>query len=550
MSQNKITVLLRMLKLVKPLKWFMVLAVILGTLGFLAAQMIPIMGVWGILAVLGEGSPLSIRTIMILLPVLALVRSVCRFSEQRTNHYIAFTLLAIVRDRVFQALRRLCPAKLEGRDRGDLVSLITSDVELMEVFYAHTISPICIALTTETIMVLLIGHYHPLQGLLALCAFLSIGVILPAWISRRSGTLGDDLRRRSGDLAAHMLESIRGIDTTLQYHDGEHRLKEISSKTLELSKDQGELNRLTGTNSSLANTLILTFNLLMLCLCIHLYRSGAVTFEGFLIPLTALMSSYGPVSALAALGTTLQNTTAAGSRILALVDEIPETEDISGYPEISWNGASADNVTFSYGGETVLDHVSLDIPEKGITGISGKSGSGKSTLLKLLMRFWKVKNGHIMVSGTDIDQINTVNLRNMESYMTQDTVLFKDTIAENVKIAKLDASQQEVEEACQRASLHEFIMSLPEGYDTVIGPDRALSGGERQRLGLARAFLHDAGLILLDEPTSNLDSLNEAIVLKALYREKDKRSIVIVSHRQSTMRIADQVYPMSQGRIS
>ena len=262
------------------------------------------------------------------------------------------------------------------------------------------------------------------------------------------------------------------------------------------------------------------------------------------------MSSYGPVSALAALGTTLQNTTAAGSRILSLIDEIPETEDITGYPEVSWNGASAEDVTFSYGGETVLDHVSLDIPEKGITGISGKSGSGKSTLLKLLMRFWKVKNGHIMVSGTDIDQINTVNLRNMESYMTQDTVLFKDTIAENVKIAKLDASQQEVEEACQRASLHEFIMSLPEGYDTVIGPDRALSGGERQRLGLARAFLHDAGLILLDEPTSNLDSLNEAIVLKALYREKDKRSIVIVSHRQSTMRIADQVYPMSQGRIS
>ncbi len=399
MKQNKITVLLRMLKLVDPLRWFMVLAVVLGTFGFMAAQMIPILGVWGILAVLGEGSPLSFRTIMIILPVLAVVRAVCRFSEQRTNHYIAFTLLAIVRDRVFQALRRLCPARLEGRDSGDLVSLITSDVELMEVFYAHTISPICIALVTETIMVLFIGHYHPLQGLLALCAYLCIGIALPAWISKRSGTLGDDLRRKAGDLAAHMLESIRGIDTTLQYHDGEHRLKEISEKTAELSKDQGELNRLTGTNAALANTLILIFNLLMLCLSVYLYRNGSVTFEGFLIPLTALMSSYGPVSALAALGTTLQNTTAAGGRVLALIDELPETEEISGYPEISWNGAKADNVSFSYGGETVLENVSLDIPEKGITGISGKSGSGKSTLLKLLMRFWKAKSGHIMISG-------------------------------------------------------------------------------------------------------------------------------------------------------
>ena len=551
MKQNKIAVLLRMLKLVKPLRWFMALAVVLGTLGFLTAQMIPVFGVWGILAVLGESAPFTLKTIMILLPVLAVVRSVCRFSEQRTNHYIAFTLLAIVRDRVFQALRRLCPAKLEGRDSGDLVSLITSDVELMEVFYAHTISPICIALVTETIMVLFISHYHPLQGLLALCAYLCIGILLPAWISKRSGTLGDDLRRKSGDLASHMLESIRGIDTTLQYHDGEHRLKEISERTLRLSEDQGELNRLSGTNAALANTLILIFNLLMLVLSVHLYRNGSVTFEGFLIPLAALMSSYGPVSALAVLGTTLQNTTAAGSRVLALVDEEPETEEISGYPEVIWNGASAEHVTFSYGSETVLRDVSLEIPVHGITGISGKSGSGKSTLLKLLMRFWKTKAGNIKISDTEIEKINTGNLRNMEGYMTQETVLFKDTIANNVRIGKLDASQEEVEDACRRASLHEFIASLPQGYETVIGEGTVtLSGGEKQRLGLARAFLHDAGLILLDEPTSNLDSLNEAIVLKALYQEKEKKSIVIVSHRQSTMRIADTVYSMDQGRIS
>lgn len=550
-KQSKLRVLLRMLDLVRPLAWWMVLAVCLGTLGFLTAQFIPIFGAWGILYGLGVSTPLPLRSLMIGLAVCAVTRAVFRFSEQRTNHYIAFTLLAIVRDRVFKALRKLCPAKLEGRDKGDLISLITSDVELLEVFYAHTISPICIAVAVEFIMCLFIGSYHWSQGVLALCAYLVIGIGVPLFISRRSGSLGDELRAQSGQLAAHMLESIRGIDETQQYHGGEKRLKEISDRTEQLSVRQGVLNRLTGTNLALANTLILVFDMTMLLLSAILYTSGAVGFDGFLIPLIALMSSFGPVSALAALGTTLQNTVASGARVLAIVDEEPETEDVNGMPDISFEGALANNVSFSYGGDTVLKDLSLVIPKGKVTGIVGRSGCGKSTLLKLLMRFWKVSDGQISVSDRDIEEINTTDLRNMESYMTQETQLFQDSIANNVRIGKLDATEEEIEKACKKASIHDFIMTLPKGYDTPVGElGDTLSGGEKQRIGLARAFLHDAPFMLLDEPTSSLDSLNEAIILKSLKDFGKDKTILLVSHRQSTMCIADDVVSMDSGRIS
>ena len=474
-----------------------------------------------------------------------------KYGEQRTNHYIAFTLLAIIRDKVFQALRRLCPAKLEGRDKGDLISLITSDVELLEVFYAHTISPICIAVLTELIMVLFIGSYHWSLGLLAFAAFVSVGVILPLIISKRSGNLGDELRAENGELAAYMLESIRGLDDTIQYGGGEKRLSGLADKTIRLSEKQGRLNKLTGVNLALANTFILIFDVSMLTLCTVLYTKGAVGFDGFLIPLIALMSSFGSVTALANLGTTLQATVASGARVLAVIDEQTETEDVTGKEEIRFSGASAENVTFSYGGERVLDGLSLTFPENKIIGIVGKSGCGKSTLLKLMMRFWNVNSGKIAVSGVNVDEINTANLRDMESYMTQETQIFKDTIAGNIRIAKLNASQEEIEAACKKASIHDFIMTLPKGYDTEVGElGETLSGGERQRIGLARAFLHDAPFVLLDEPTSNLDSLNEAVILRSLKEEAKGKTVVLVSHRRSTVRIADEVIGMKAGRVS
>jgi len=548
---NKAKVLLRMIKLVKPLTGCMVLAVLFGTIGFLTAQFIPVLGGMIILNGTGEESKLSLKVLIILLLSFALLRAVFRFAEQRMNHYIAFTLLAIIRDRVFKALRKLCPAKLEGRDKGDLISLITSDVELLEVFYAHTISPICIAVITETVMCLFIGSYHPLLGLVALISYLLVGVALPLIISGRSGTAGDELRKQSGDLSAHMLESIRGIDDTIQYSYGKKRLKEIGDKTTELSANQGILSKLTGTNMAIANLMILLADIVMLFICIMLYQNGQIGFDGFLIPLIALMSSFGPVIALSALGTTLQSTIASGSRVLSIIDETPETEDISGKDEIAFSGAEVQALDFAYGDEEVLNNVSITVPEKKIVGIVGKSGCGKSTLLKLLMRFWKVKPGQIQISNRNIDDINTDNIRDLESYMTQETQLFKDTIANNIRIGKLNATDEEVIEACKKASIHDFIMTLPNGYETEVGElGSTLSGGEKQRIGLARAFLHDAPFMLLDEPTSNLDSLNESVILRSLKQEKGEKTIVLVSHRQSTVRIADEIHSMDGGRLS
>ncbi|MCR5846495.1 MAG: ABC transporter ATP-binding protein/permease [Lachnospiraceae bacterium] len=561
-KQSKVIILLRMIKLVKPLTGFMIMAVFFGTMGFLAAEFIPILGGFAVINALGGNTCFSLKTIFILLPILAILRAVFRLSEQRTNHYIAFTLLAIIRDKVFKALRKLCPAKLEGKDKGDLISLITSDVELLEVFYAHTISPICIAIVTELLMCVFIGYFHPLLGVVAMAAYLSVGVLLPIIISKRSGTMGDDLRAKSGELSAHMLENIRGIDDTMQYSYGNVRLYEITEKTNELSKKQGLLSRLTGTNMALANTMILISDIVMLAVCALLYQNGKVGFDGFLIPLIALMSSFGPVTVLAALGTTLQSTVASGARVLAVIDEVPVTEDIAGKEETDFTGAKVQNVSFSYGNtdsETkiesnqseVLKNVSLDVNKNKIIGIVGKSGCGKSTLLKLLMRFWKVNEGEINISNKNIEEINTDNLREIESYMTQETILFKDTIANNIRIGKLDATDEEVIEACRKASVHDFIMTLPNGYETEVGElGSTLSGGERQRIGLARAFLHDAPFILLDEPTSNLDSLNEAVVLKSLKESAKEKTILLVSHRQSTMRIADEVIAMDGGRVS
>lgn len=562
-KQSKITVLFRMIKLVRPLTGFMILAVFFGTMGFLTAEFIPILGGAAVVKALGRDIPFSLKTIFIALPVLAILRAVFRLSEQRTNHYIAFTLLAIIRDKVFRALRKLCPAKLEGRDKGDLISLITSDVELLEVFYAHTISPICIAIVTELLMCFFIGSFHPILGVVALISYLCVGVILPLIISKRSGTMGDELRAMSGELSAHMLENIRNIDDTMQYSYGDVRLKEISEKTEELSRKQGLLSKLTGTNMALANTMIMISDIVMLAVCTILYQSGKIDFTGFLIPLIALMSSFGPVTALAALGTTLQSTVASGTRVLSVIDEIPVTEDITGKEKTEFNGAEVKNVTFSYENTNaktddessykleVLKDVSLNADSNRIIGIVGKSGCGKSTLLKLLMRFWKVKEGEIFISGKSIEEINTDNLREMESYMTQETQLFKDTIANNVRIGKLNATDEEVVEACKKASIHDYIMTLPKGYETEVGElGSTLSGGERQRIGLARAFLHDASFILLDEPTSNLDSLNEAVVLKSLKESAKEKTVILVSHRQSTMRIADEMLVMDGGRFS
>ena len=550
-KRSNLSIMFRLSALVKPLAGFMVLAIIMGVIGNLCAAFITVLGGYAILDALNISTEISMLTAFILAGIFALLRGILRYAEQSSNHYIAFKLLALIRDRVFVALRRLCPAKLEGKDKGNLISIITSDIELLEVFYAHTISPIAIAIIFCIIMVVFISMYSVILGMIALAAYVTVGVIIPIAVSKISGSDGENFRKKSGELSAFVLDSLYGISELIQFGNGKKRSDEMSEKTEDLLKTEKAMKQKTGTNMAVTNTVIFAFDIILLITAAFLYQSGTVGFDGVIIPVIALMSSFGPVVALANLGSTLQNTFAAGNRVLNILDESPVVEEITGKKDIAFTGAKVENVTFAYGNEIILNDVSIDIKENSVVGIIGKSGSGKSTLLKLLMRFWQVQKGDIKISNTSIEDINTSNLRDIESYVTQDTHLFHDSIKNNLKIAKLDATDDEIISACKKASVHDFIMSLPNGYDTMVGElGDTLSGGEKQRLGLARAFLHNAPLMLLDEPTSNLDSLNEAVILKSLNEERDNKTVVLVSHRESTMKIADTVYCVENGRTS
>jgi len=546
MKRSGFQIMARLVGLVKPLSGYMILAILMGLIGHLCAAFITIVGGQAILHVLHPEWSMNLGVLFGAVLFFALVRGFLRYAEQACNHFIAFKLLALIRDKVFGALRRLCPAKLEGKDKGNLISIITSDIELLEVFYAHTISPIAIAFLFCIIMVCFIGSYHVALGVLALVAYFTIGVIIPLVTSKLSGDDGIRFRTKSGALSSFVLDSLRGLSETIQYGQGERRMEDMNAQTDNLSRDEERMKRTAGRNTAVTNTVILVFDLAMLFL-----SASLVGFEGCLIATLALMSSFGPVVALAALGSTLQNTFAAGNRVLDILDESPVVEEITGKEDVQFRGAAAENVTFAYGEETILDSFSVTIPENQIIGINGRSGSGKSTLLKLFMRFWAVAQGEVKISNRNVDAVNTSNLRDLESFVTQETHLFHDSIRNNLRIAKLDATDDEIIAACKKASVHDFIMSLPKGYDTEVGElGDTLSGGERQRLGLARAFLHDAPFMLLDEPTSNLDSLNEAVILKSLHEECAGKAVVLVSHRKSTMGIADTVYSVEHGRMS
>ena len=558
--------------LVKPLLHIMLAAIILGTLGYLCAIFLTILAgqviVHGLLTgVAGMIVPVDnmwlvftpVKTIITVMIVIAVLRGILHYVEQYCNHFIAFKLLAIIRHKVFAALRKLCPAKLEGRDKGNLISIITTDIELLEVFYAHTISPIAIATLTSIIMVIFIGRYHWLAGVLALAAYLIVGVAIPMWNGKRGSQKGMEFRTNFGELNSFVLDSLRGLDETIQYGQGEKRKEQMSEHSKNLAGMQESLSKMEGSQRSFTNMVILLASFGMLALTIWLYAKGEVGFEGILTCTIAMMGSFGPVVALSSLSNNLNQTLASGERVLSLLEETPLVEEIPGDVETSgaesmeyeFTGAEAENVTFAYGEEVILDNYSLKLQPGKITGIHGASGSGKSTLLKLLMRFWDVQDGSVSVDGTDVRKIPTKHLRDMESYVTQETHLFHDSIANNIAIAKPGASREEIMEAAKKASIHDFIMTLPKGYDTEVGElGDTLSGGEKQRIGIARAFLHECPLILLDEPTSNLDSLNEGIILKSLKESAEKKTVVLVSHRVSTMNVADVVYEMENGRIS
>ena len=570
--RSAIQIMGSLIGLVKPLLHIMLAAIILGTLGYLCAIFLTILAgqviVHGLLTgVAGMIVPVEkmwlvftpVKTIITVMIVIAVLRGILHYVEQYCNHFIAFKLLAIIRHKVFAALRKLCPAKLEGRDKGNLISIITTDIELLEVFYAHTISPIAIATLTSMIMVIFIGRYHWLAGLLALAAYLIVGVAIPMWNGKRGSQKGMEFRTSFGELNSFVLDSLRGLDETIQYGQGEKRKEQMSKRSKNLAEMQESLSKMEGSQRSFTNMVILLASFGMLALTIWLYDKGAMGFEGILTCTIAMMGSFGPVVALSSLSNNLNQTLASGERVLSLLEETPLVEEIPGDVETSgaesmehgFTGAEAENVTFAYGEEVILDNYSLKLQPGKITGIHGASGSGKSTLLKLLMRFWDVQDGSVSVDGTDVRKIPTKHLRDMESYVTQETHLFHDSIANNIAIAKPGASREEIMEAAKKASIHDFIMTLSKGYDTEVGElGDTLSGGEKQRIGIARAFLHECPLILLDEPTSNLDSLNEGIILKSLKESAEKKTVVLVSHRVSTMNVADVVYEMENGRIS
>lgn len=564
-ARSNARVMWRMLGLARPLAGWMVLAVACGVAGFCCATGVPVLAVEAALVAVGAGSlPWALGVTVAVLAVMAVARGVLHYMEQRCNHYIAFKLLAHVRDLVFGALRRLTPAKLAGSDSGALISTVTADVELLEVFYAHTISPICIAALMAVVMGAFLSGIHPALAAVALASYALVGVAVPVAVSRASGGEG----RRSRDLAAGLsgfvLDGLRGLGEVLQYGAGVSRLEELDGRSEELVASQRKLRARGAAGQAATTGAIMVLSCAQMLMAASLAGAGLVTAEGAVLATVATFSSFGPFVALANLGSTLQGTLAAGNRVLDILDEEPlvaEVPDSEGeHP--GFDGIAAEDVSFSYAGgssadgapasgEKILDHVSVSVEPGQIVGIQGKSGSGKSTLCRLLMRFWDVEQGRVALSGADVREVATSALRDAEAFVEQDTHLFHDSIRDNLLIARPGATDAELEAACRAASVHDFICSLPNGYDTMVGElGDTLSGGERQRLGLARAFLHDAPLLLLDEPTSNLDSLNEAQILKSLSDQRGRRAVVLISHRPSTMAIADKTYSMDQGRVS
>lgn len=543
--------------LVKPLLHIMALAVLLGAVGYLCAIFLTIFAGQALLLGLKEHGtvttahlgifPDSVLVIFISMIVMAVLRGVLHYAEQYCNHFIAFKLLAIIRGKVFTVLRKLCPAKLEGRDKGNLISIITTDIELLEVFYAHTISPVAIAVITSLFMVLFMGSYHWLAGVLALAAYLVVGMCIPLWNTRQNGGKGMVFRNAFGELNSFVLDSLRGLDETVQYEQGANRMAQMKQHSQTLSDMQGILSGMEGAQRSVTTLSILLSSFAMLGLTLWLYSAEKLGIAGVITCTIAMMGSFGPVVALANLSGTLSQTLASGHRVLSLLEEEPLVVEVPGEAAAEdektfFTGAQAQNISFAYEAETILSGYSIKLPPGKITGIHGKSGSGKSTLLRLFMRFWDVQKGQVLVDGADVRRIPTKQLRQTQSFVTQETHLFHDTIAGNIAVAKRTAGREEIMEAAKKASIHDFIMKLPQGYDTMVGElGDTLSGGERQRIGIARAFLHDADFLLLDEPTSNLDALNEGIILKSLKAHSQDKTVVLVSHRKSTLNIAEEV---------
>lgn len=547
-NEGNIKIMMKMSMLVKPLAGYMILAIVLGVVGFLCAIFIPYLSVLLISHIAIKAPDFPVQTIVMVIVVLAVLRGILHYGEQACNHYIAFKLLAILRDKVFKTLRRLAPAKLDGRDSGDLVYMITSDIEALEVFYAHTISPIIIAIITSLILLIMFAQMHMMFFAIALFAYIFTGLIIPMIITKLGKKHGEEVKTAFGEMSNYTLESLRGMQDILQYKEGEHRLHGMQERSASLNEKQAKLKAHEGTSNALASMAVTGYSLMMVLCGSYLYMQGDISFTSVFMSAVLMLSSFGPVIALSSLSNHLLITMASARRVLHLLDEKETVCDVCDKEAVAFHNIHINNVSFAYDQETILQDVNVQFKKGEIIGVLGKSGSGKSTLLKLMMRFFHTKNGSISINDHSLDTINTTDLREMQSYVTQETILFHDTICNNIRIANQFASQKEVEKACIQANIHDFIMSLPHGYDTPVAElGDSLSGGEKQRIALARAFLHDSPCILLDEPTSNLDVLNEATILKSLKEQQDK-TIILVTHRPGTLKITNQIFELTNGR--
>lgn len=532
--------------MIKPLLGYMIIAIIMGCIGNLMATFITILGGYGFLSVFGVKEGVNLTMIFTLLVLFAFLRGILRYAEQACNHFIAFKLLARIRHKVFAALRKLAPAKLDGSEKGNLISIITSDIELLEVFYAHTISPIAIAIITSIIMVGFLGNLHVTYGVLGFCFYVIVGVIIPLTNGKRGGAKGQQYRNSFGELNTCVLDNLYGLEEIIEYEQQETRQKSLNERTNNLGEITGALKKDENTQRVITDGVILFAGIAMAILGAVLINNRQVDGADAIIAVIAMTSSFGPTAALSALSNNLHHTLASGNRVLDILEETPVVEDVTeGVDEVKGD-ICCKEVTFSYKeNAAVLNNFSTTFEENKIHGILGKSGCGKSTLLKLLMRFYETDGGNVEYGNENVNHINTSSLRNNISYVTQETFLFTDTIANNIRVAKADATMEEVIEAAKKASIHDFIMSTPDGYDTMLAElGDSISGGEKQRIGIARAFLHDSKMIFLDEPTSNIDSLNEGMILRSLEQEKKDKTIIMVSHRKSTMGIADNIIAM------
>ncbi len=549
--RNGLKIMTSLIVLLGSLSYIMLLAIINGTLGFLCAMGVTIFGSIGVAKFLGETINMSYGLIISLTIGCGVLRGALRYLEQYSNHFIAFKLLAALRDKIFKALRALAPAKLEGREKGGIISMITSDIETLEVFYAHTISPICIALIVETFVLLYVGFISSFYlSLAALVSYIIIGIILPIISSKLLSDTGVRYRKSFASFNSYYLDSIKGVNDIVLNNAMKVRNKEVNSKSDELLAETKKLKHKSGITEAISYAFVSLSLIGVLILGLYLSDKNIITIPKMIMGLVAIFGSYGPVIALSALPQNLTQTFASGDRVLDLLEEKPVVREIKDGKNFSFLDLKVNNLSFKYDEASVLNNVNLEVKRGQIVALVGPSGCGKSTLLKLLLRFYETNSGDILYNNISINDINTSSLLDNVTLVSQQTYLFDDTIKENIKIAKYDATDEEIIEAAKKASIHEFIESLPDKYDTKVGQlGDNLSAGEKQRIGLARAFLSNAPLILLDEPTSNVDSINEGIILKSLKDQKENKSIILVSHRESTTAIADRIYRIKNGII-